>query len=57
MGDCQERGAIVGWKKEKRGSWPLWFYSKLNRNKPNKTDGKIYLNGKYISPKRVKFAS
>jgi hypothetical protein len=36
---------------------PRWFYSKLNRNKPNKTDGKIYLHGKYISPTKVKFAS
>ena len=33
-------------EEDKRGSWPRWFYSKLNRNKPNKTDGKIYLHGK-----------
>jgi hypothetical protein len=35
----------------------MWFYSKLNRNKPNKKDGKTYLHGKYISPTKVKFAS
>jgi hypothetical protein len=46
-----------GLKKDARGLWPRWFYSKLNRNKPNKTDRKIYLHGKYISPTRVKFAS
>ena len=44
-------------EEETRGSWPRWFYSKLNRNKPNQTDRKIYLHGKYISPARVKFAS
>jgi hypothetical protein len=46
-----------GLKKGTRGLWPRWFYSKLNRNKPNKTDRKIYLHGEYISPTRVKFAS
>jgi hypothetical protein len=44
-------------KESTRGLWPLWFYSKLNRNKPTKTDRKIYLHGEYISPTRVKFAS
>ncbi len=44
-------------EEDKSGSWPRWFYSKLNRNKPNKTDGKTYLHGKYISPTKVKFAS
>jgi hypothetical protein len=29
-----------GLKKGKRGLWPRWFYSKLNRTKPNKTDRK-----------------
>jgi hypothetical protein len=46
-----------GLKKGTRGLWPRWFYSKLNRNKPDKTDRKIYLHGKYISPSRIKFAS
>jgi hypothetical protein len=27
-------------EEDKRGSWPRWFYSKLNRNKPNKKYGK-----------------
>ena len=44
-------------EEDKLRLWPRWFYSKLNRNKPNKTDWKIYLHGKYISPARVEFAS
>jgi hypothetical protein len=36
-------------EEDKRGLWPLWFYSKLNRDKPNKTDRQKYLPGKYIS--------
>jgi hypothetical protein len=31
-------------EEDDRGLWPRWFYSKLNRNKPNKTDWKIYLH-------------
>jgi hypothetical protein len=27
-------------EEKKRGSWSRWFYSKLNKNKPNKTYGK-----------------
>jgi hypothetical protein len=42
---------------DKRCLWLRWFYSKLNRNKPNKTDRKIYLHGNFISPAMVKFAS
>ncbi len=31
-------------KRNNRGLWPRWFYSKLNRNKPNKIDRYYFEN-------------